>query len=182
MTNKANIVLVHGAFADGSHWRHIIPRLYEMGYRVMAVQNPLTSLTDDITNTRKLAEWMGGPTLLVGHSYGGAVITGAGRAPNVVGLVYLAGFAPRRAKPSMTSSPVPTPPRVANISPAFDDDFVWHRQETFHDAFCHDLDVTESLIMATTQRPLARRCFDARPRCRRERPSQAGIRSRPKTE
>ena len=65
-----------------------------MGHRVMAAQNPLTSLTDDIANTRKLAEWMGGPTLLVGHSYGGAVITGAGRAANVVGLVYLAAFAP----------------------------------------------------------------------------------------
>ena len=70
------------AFADGSHWRHIIPRLYQAGHRVMAAQNPLTSLADDIANTRKLAEWMGGPTLLVGHSYGGAVITGAGRATN----------------------------------------------------------------------------------------------------
>jgi pimeloyl-ACP methyl ester carboxylesterase len=86
MTDKPNIVLVHGAFADGSHWRHIIPRLYQAGHRVMAAQNPLTSLADDIANTRKLAQWMGGPTLLVGHSYGGAVITGAGQATNVVGL------------------------------------------------------------------------------------------------
>jgi pimeloyl-ACP methyl ester carboxylesterase len=62
----------------------------------MAAQNPLTSLADDVANTRKLAEWMGGPTLLVGHSYGGAVITGAGHASNVVGLVYIAAFAPGR--------------------------------------------------------------------------------------
>ena len=94
MTDKINIVLVHGAFADGSHWRQIIPRLYQAGHRVMAAQNPLTSLADDVANTRKLAEWMGGPTLLVGHSYGGAVITGAGHATNVVGLVYIAAFAP----------------------------------------------------------------------------------------
>src|ERR1700757_1486930 len=65
MTDKPNIVLVHGAFADVSHWRHIIPRLYEAGHRVIAAQNPLTSLADDIATTRKLAEWMGGPTLLV---------------------------------------------------------------------------------------------------------------------
>jgi pimeloyl-ACP methyl ester carboxylesterase len=98
MTDKLNIVRVHGAFADGSHWRHIIPRLHQAGHRVMAAQNPLTSLADDIANTRKLAEWMGGPTLLVGHSYGGAVITGAGRATNVVGLVYIAAFAPAQGE------------------------------------------------------------------------------------
>ena len=94
MTDKVNVVLVHGAFADDSHWRHIIPELLAAGHQVMAAQNPLTSLADDIANTRKLAEWIGGPTLLVGHSYGGAVITGAGRATNVVGLVYIAAFAP----------------------------------------------------------------------------------------
>ena len=161
MTDKLNIVLVHGAFADGSHWRHIIPRLYEAGHRVMAAQNPLTSLADDIANTRKLAEWMGGPTLLVGHSYGGAVITGAGRATNVVGLVYLAAFAPAQGESlnSILAGSDPAP-GLASISAAFDDDFVWHRQDTFHDAFCQDLDDTESLVMATTQRPLARRCLD----------------------
>jgi pimeloyl-ACP methyl ester carboxylesterase len=161
MTDKLNIVLVHGAFADGSHWRHIIPRLYEAGHRVMAAQNPLTSLADDIANTQKLAEWMGGPTLLVGHSYGGAVITGAGRATNVVGLVYLAAFAPAQGESlnSILAGSDPAP-GLASISAAFDDDFLWHRQDTFHDAFCQDLDDTESLIMATTQRPLARRCFE----------------------
>jgi pimeloyl-ACP methyl ester carboxylesterase len=162
MTDKLNIVLVHGAFADGSHWRPIIPGLFAAGHRVMAAQNPLTSLADDIANTRKLAEWMGGPTLLVGHSYGGAVITGAGRATNVVGLVYLAAFAPAQGESVnrinlASSDPAPG---WASISPAFEDDFLWHRQDTFHDGFCQDLDDTESLVMATTQRPLARRCLD----------------------
>jgi pimeloyl-ACP methyl ester carboxylesterase len=127
----------------------------------MAAQNPLTSLADDVANTRKLAEWMGGSTLLVGHSYGGVVITGAGRATNVVGLVYLAAFAPAQGE-SVNSilASSDAPPGWASISPAFDDDFLWHRQETFHHSFCQDLDDTESLVMATAQRPLARRCLD----------------------
>ena len=136
MTNKPNIVLVHGAFADGSHWRHIIPTLSEAGYRVVAVQNPLTSLADDIATTRKLAEWMRGPTLLVGHSYGGAVITGAGMASNVVGLVYLAAFAPARGETLNTIlGQGPPAPGSACITPAFDNDFLWYRQDLFHDSF-----------------------------------------------
>lgn len=136
MAEKLNIVLVHGAFADGEHWRHIIPRLHEAGHRVMAVQNRLTSLADDVANTRKLAEWIGGPTLLVGHSYGGAVVTGAGHATNVVGLVYIAGFAPDEGE-SVTSisSRTDLAPGLAGLVPAFDDDFVWHSQESFHDSF-----------------------------------------------
>jgi pimeloyl-ACP methyl ester carboxylesterase len=127
----------------------------------MAAQNPLTALADDVANTRKLAEWMEGPTLLVGHSYGGAVITGAGHASNVVGLVYIAAFAPEEGESLSRLWAGPDPaPGLASVSPAFDDDFLWHRQDTFHDSFCHDLDDTESLVMATTQRPTARRCFD----------------------
>jgi pimeloyl-ACP methyl ester carboxylesterase len=161
MTGKLNIVLVHGAFGDGSHWRHIIPGLYQAGHRAMAAQNPLTALADDVANTRKLAEWMEGPTLLVGHSYGGAVITGAGHASNVVGLVYIAAFAPEAGESlsGLWAGPDPAP-GLASVGPAFDDDFLWHSQDTFHDSFCHDLDDTESFVMATTQKPTARRCFD----------------------
>ena len=91
MPDKPNILLVHGAWGDASHWRHVIPPLHEKGYRVFAVQNPLTSLSDDIDRTIKMAAAQDAPTLLVGHAYGCAVITGAGLTPNVVGLVYLAG-------------------------------------------------------------------------------------------
>ena len=103
----------------------------------------------------------GGPTLLVGHSYGGAVITGAGRATNVVGLVYLAAFAPAQGESvnSILARSDPAP-GWASVGPAFDDDSLWHRQDTFHDSFCQDLDDIESLVMATTQRPLARQCLD----------------------
>lgn len=91
MNVKPNILLVHGAWADASHWRHVIPLLHEKGYRVFAVQNPLTSLHDDIERTAAMAAAQDAPTLLVGHAYGCAVITGAGLTSNVVGLVYLAG-------------------------------------------------------------------------------------------
>lgn len=94
MADRPTIVLVHGAWGDGSHWSKVIPVLNAKGYRISAVQNPLTSLEDDIERTCRLAEAQPGPVLLVGHSYGGAVISGAGHAPNVVGLVFVAAFAP----------------------------------------------------------------------------------------
>ena len=160
MRDKLNIVLVHGAFGDGSHWEHIIPGLCHAGHRAMAAQNPLTSLADDVANTRKLVEWMGGPTLLVGHSYGGAVITGAGHASNVAGLVYIAAFAPDEGESVSRLVGADPAPGLASIGPAYDDGFLWHDQDTFHDSFCQDLDHTESMVLATTQRPTARRCLD----------------------
>jgi pimeloyl-ACP methyl ester carboxylesterase len=89
-----NIVLVHGAFADGTSWSKIIPRLEAKGYHVVAVQNPLTSLADDVAATKRLIDLQDGPVILVGHSWGGAVITQAGDDPKVAGLVYVAAYAP----------------------------------------------------------------------------------------
>ena len=96
MTTKLNIVLVHGAWGDGSHWRHVIPPLHAKGYRVSAVQNPLTSLADDIDRTSKHAAAQNGPTLLVGHSYGGMVITGVvDKVPErIKRVIYLDAFLP----------------------------------------------------------------------------------------
>jgi pimeloyl-ACP methyl ester carboxylesterase len=140
---------------------------------VFAVQNPLTSLADDIDRTSKLAEAQGGPTLLVGHSYGGAVISGARHAPNVVGLVYIAAFAPdagdslgsifaRRAPPS----------GAANIRPD-KYGFLWIAPDKFRESFCQDLDQSEALVMALAQKPIAARCFEdkAGPPASRSKPS-----------
>ncbi len=89
-----NVVLVHGAWADGSSWAKVIPLLEAAGLRVVAVQNPLTSLQDDVAAVQRAIALQDGPVLLVGHSYGGAVITEAGTDPKVAGLVYVAAFAP----------------------------------------------------------------------------------------
>jgi pimeloyl-ACP methyl ester carboxylesterase len=92
-TAVKNIVLVHGAFADGTSWSKVIPLLREQGYHVVAVQNPLTSLADDVAATRRIIALQDGPVILVGHSWGGAVITQAGDDPKVAGLVYVAAYA-----------------------------------------------------------------------------------------
>ena len=89
-----NIVLVHGAFADGTSWSKVIPILEAKGYHVVAVQNPLTSLADDVAATKRIIALQDGPVILVGHSWGGAVITQAGDDPKVAGLVYVAAYAP----------------------------------------------------------------------------------------
>jgi len=89
-----NIVLVHGAFADGTSWSKVIPLLEAEGYHVVAVQNPLTSMADDVAATKRMIALQDGPVILVGHSWGGAVITQAGDDPKVAGLVYVAAYAP----------------------------------------------------------------------------------------
>ena len=159
MTAQLNIVLVHGAWGDGSHWRHVIPPLHAKGYRVSAIQNPLTSLADDIDRTSKFAAAQNGPTLLVGHSYGGMVITGAGHVPNVVGLVYVAAFAPDEGEnPGGIFAMREPPPGAASIRPD-DNGFLWIAPDQFHENFCQDVDETEALVMALTQKPIAARCF-----------------------
>jgi len=157
---KMNIVLVHGAWGDASHWRHVIPLLHAKGYHIAAVQNPLTSLADDIDRTTKLAVAQGGPTLLVGHSYGGAVITGAGHAPNVVGLVYIAAFAPDEGDSLGSIFARQAPPAGAGHIAPDADGFLWLAPEAFRESFAGDLDETEALVMAVTQKPIAGRCFE----------------------
>jgi pimeloyl-ACP methyl ester carboxylesterase len=161
MPDTPHILLVHGAWGDASHWRHVIPLLHGKGFPVFAVQLPLTSLSEDIDRTSKLAAAQESPTLLVGHAYGCAVITGAGHTKNVVGLVYLAGPALDEGESlkALQSRAAP-PPAAANIR---EDEygFLWIAPEKFHESFCHDLDdKTESLVWAVTQKPTALRCFE----------------------
>src|SRR5262249_39998251 len=117
-----------------------------------AVENPLTSLSDDIERTRKMVAQVKGPTLLVGHSYGGCVITAAGHAPNVVGLVYIAAFAPDAGESLGEIAQAATPPAGAANVMADSDGYVWIDPAKFHESFCQDLPADEALVMSLTQR------------------------------
>jgi pimeloyl-ACP methyl ester carboxylesterase len=99
-----NIVLVHGAFADGSSWSKVIPLLQEMGYNAVAVQNPMTSLADEVAFTKRIVGLQDGPVILVGHSWGGAVITEAGDDPKVAGLVYVTAYVPEEGQSANDAS------------------------------------------------------------------------------
>jgi pimeloyl-ACP methyl ester carboxylesterase len=155
-TIKARIVLVHGAFADGSGWQHIIPALEEDGYYVIAVQNPLSSLADDVATTKRVidAEAQKGPVIAVGHSYGGAVITGAAAGnPNVKALVYLAAFAPEAGEPiGAFLEQYPTLLAKSLVPDAAG--FLYIDRAKFRESFCADVDATEVRVMAATQKPL----------------------------
>ncbi|MGY8678854.1 alpha/beta fold hydrolase [Bradyrhizobium sp. UFLA05-153] len=110
------MVLVHGAFADGSAWNKVIPLLQEKGLTVVSVQNPLTSLADDVATTRRMLDNQTGPVVLVGHSWGGVVITEAGKHERVKALVYVAAFAPSEGQSvAGVSKDYPTPSGFAHI-------------------------------------------------------------------
>jgi pimeloyl-ACP methyl ester carboxylesterase len=160
MGKKPNVVLVHGAWGDGSHWSKMIPVLHARGFRVSAAQNPLTSLADDIEWTRRLVEAQDGPVLLVGHSYGGAVISGAGQAPNVAGLVYVAAFAPDEGETVRGLLGRREPPIGAAAIQPDKYGFLWLDRRLYKESFCQDLGDDAALVMAATQKPTAARCFD----------------------
>ncbi|MFJ9551383.1 alpha/beta hydrolase [Streptomyces erythrochromogenes] len=152
MSEKPAVVLVHGFWGGAAHWSKVVVELHRRGFTDLhAVENPLTSLADDAERTRKMVRQVDGPVLLVGHSYGGAVITEAGDLPNVAGLVYIAAFAPDAGEsPGQISQEMP-PAAFENIAPD-SDGYLWIRQEKFHESFCQDLDADEALVMAVTQK------------------------------
>ena len=156
-----SIVLVHGAWADGTGWQHIIPLLEKEGYNVIAVQNPLTSLADDVATTRRVLEAQKGEVIAVGHSYGGAVITNAATGiANVKALVYVAAFAPD-AGDSLGSlgSKYPPTPTVSAVAPDAAG-FLYIDRAKFHEAFCADVPEEEARVMAAAQKPMAAAIFE----------------------
>jgi len=156
MSTKPTIVLVHGFWGGAAHWSKVIVELSRKGYdKLHAVEMPLTSLADDAARTRKMVAQQQGPVLLVGHSYGGAVITEAGDFPSVVGLVYIAAFAPDAGESPGGLSQAKPPAAIANLAPD-SDGYLWIKPEKFHESFCQDLPPDEALVMAVTQKaPLA---------------------------
>ncbi|MFE0647099.1 alpha/beta hydrolase [Streptomyces sp. NPDC059534] len=156
MSAKPSVVLVHGFWGGAAHWAKVIVELRKRGFdKLHAVENPLTSLADDAERTRKMVKQVDGPVVLVGHSYGGAVITEAGDLPNVTALVYIAAFAPDAGEsPGRISQELP-PAAFENLAPD-SDGYLWIKQEKFQESFAQDLGPDETLVMAVTQKaPLA---------------------------
>ncbi len=162
MHPRPNIVLVHGAWADGSSWSAVIERLQADGYHVTAPQFPLTSLADDVGRLRHVLALQDGPTVIAGHSYGGHVMTALGAdAPNVVGLVYIAAFGIDEGESlgALLSQGPPTPA----LAHQFIDSqaFVWLTEDDFVNHFAGDLDPVEAKVLYAVQQPLAASAFDA---------------------
>jgi pimeloyl-ACP methyl ester carboxylesterase len=146
-----NIVLVHGAFADGSGWKPVADILLKDGYNVSVVQEPLTSLADDVTATNRILDRQQGPAVLVGHSYGGAVITEAGANAHVASLVYVAAFVPDQNE-TVISQIKSNPPAATSIAPTADG-YLLVDQKLFPADFAADLPLPEARFMALSQIP-----------------------------
>jgi pimeloyl-ACP methyl ester carboxylesterase len=156
-----NIVLVHGAWADGSCWSGVIALLEAKGFHVVAVQNPLTSLADDIAATKRIIALQDGPVILVGHSYAGVVITEAGNDPKVVGLVYVAAFAPAEGESiNSVSKPYPPAPLGSELRPDAQG-FVTATPKGIAEDMAQDLSESEQQILTATQGQTAAAVFGA---------------------
>ena len=157
---KPAIVLVHGAFANASGWDAVIRILLAQGYEVSAVENPLSSYEADIETTKRLIDAQKGPTVVVAHSYGGAVMTAAASNPNVKALVYLAAFANDANEPlGALLDKYPSKALTAFVPDS--DGFITIDRSKFHDVFAQDLPLPETNVMAVTQKPLASSTFKA---------------------
>ena len=153
-----NIVIVHGAFADGSGWKSVYTILKNKGYHVTIVQNPLTSLGDDVDATNRILEQQDGPVILVGHSWAGVVITQAGIDPKVVGLVYVAAFEPDKGETANSWSG--TQPKAPSMRVTADKKgVVFFDRATFHAGFCADLPKATADFMNASQQPIVGTCF-----------------------
>ncbi|WP_421938633.1 alpha/beta hydrolase [Pedobacter sp.] len=157
--NIKNIVIVHGAFADGSGWRGVHDILVQKGYHVTVVQNPLTGLKDDIEATKRILDKQDGPTILVGHSWGGVVITEAGLHEKVAALVYVAAYQPDKGENTIKwASSLPSAPEFG-ILPPDDKGFVYYAKDKFHAGFAADLSKAETDFLFDSQQPIYAESF-----------------------
>ena len=154
-----NVVLVHGAFADGSGYKGVFEALTKQGYNVTAVQNPLTSLEDDVAATNLILDTLDGPAILAGHSWGGAVITQAGNHPKVAGLVYIAAFQPDNNETALQWFQTAQPAQENGVLPPDDKGIVYYDKTKFHAGFCGDLSKEEAAFMYASQGSFYGKCF-----------------------
>jgi pimeloyl-ACP methyl ester carboxylesterase len=161
MGDRPNIVLVHGAWADGSSWSAAIERLQADGYRVTAPQFALTKLADDVARLRHVLARQSGPTVVVGHSYGGQIITALGDdAPNASGLVYIAGFGLDEGESiAALLEQVPPTPAIAHLD-IDEQGFAWLPEDDFLNHFAADVDPTKARVMHAVQQPLHAAALD----------------------
>src|SRR5580700_7890223 len=147
-----NVVLVHGAWADGSGWRGVYDILVKDGYNISMVQEPETTFNDDVTATKRILALQDGPTILVAHSYGGAVITEAGVDPSVVGLVYVAAHMPDAGeKESEDGKRFPSDLAKSGATKSTPDGFTYIDPARFHELFSADLPADQAAFMARSQ-------------------------------
>jgi len=157
---QKTVVLVHGAFADGSSWDKVIPLLQAKGLKVVAVQNPLTSLADDVAAVKRVIDAQTGPVILVGHSWGGTVITEAGSHDKVAALVFVAAFAPDVGESTADlGKNGPPPPGAATIKPD-SAGFLYLTPEGVAENFAQDLPAAQTKLMAVTQGPIFAKAFE----------------------
>lgn len=155
-----SVVIVHGAFADGSDWGRVVPLLQAKGISVSVVQNPLTSLADDVAATQRALDNQPGPVVLVGHSWGGTVITEAGRDKKVSALVYVAAFAPDAGQTSGEQGKgAPTPPGISQIK-ADGNGFLYLTPDGMAKDFAQDLPAAQTAVMTATQGPIKASAFE----------------------
>jgi pimeloyl-ACP methyl ester carboxylesterase len=156
--NNTTVILVHGAFADGSSWGNVIPLLEKDGYDVIAVQNPLTSYSDDVATTRRVID-ASGSVVLVGHSYGGAVISSAARgAANVRALVYVAAFAPESGE-NLQALLQQYPSKIGAALVPDAAGFLYIDRAQFKEAFAADVSDRDLSVMAAAQKPINSQIF-----------------------
>jgi len=153
MTQSRHVVLVHGGFVDGSGWEGVYKILRKDGFSVGVVQNPTTSLADDVSTTKRVVAAQSGPVVLVGHSYGGAVITEAGNDPKVASLVYIAAFAPDAGESvnTLIQNPQPGAPVPPILAPQ--DGYLFLDKAKFPASFAADVDPETAAFMADSQVP-----------------------------